>query len=252
MRRINFDNLRKCEPLFNIQKNKFDFDSGLIYGDCGEYYPMPITVRDLVLEGHYSKAIDENTPKKLSKFNYQSYIKGLEVGYSEPLPKDNAAVFELATKEVYLSYFPQDMVCETHQSNNFGVAVGRLYHAWVYIADNVEEFSKVWNAQKEMDKKANRTFAEYLTFEDKSGLIEKIKAADRSTPKNIYIILKALFDNGILVMNNNETIYEMFYAEFGYHKSYDSLKTGLNYYTFEKPDTKNEQKIINMYEHLTS
>lgn len=99
-----------------------------------------------------------------------------------------------------------------------------------------------------------KSFADYLTCDDKNKnkLIEKIRKADRNTPKSIYIILKALFDNGILTMNNKETIYKAYHAEFGYHKDYETLKRGLNYYDIDKSDTKNQQKIGNMYEHLTS
>lgn len=98
------------------------------------------------------------------------------------------------------------------------------------------------------------SFADYLTCEDKNKnkMIEKIRKADRNTPKSIYIILKALFDNGLLTMNNNETIYKVYHAEFGYHKSYETLKRGLNHYDIDKPDTENQQKIGNMYEYLTS
>jgi hypothetical protein len=120
----------------------------------------------------------------------------------------------------------------------------------------LQKFDEYNEQQKQIaieNKNVNEhVFSDYLTFKDKSGLIEKIRDADRTTPRNIYIILRALFDNGHLVMNDNETIYKAFYAEFGYHKSYDSLKRGLNYYTFEKTDTDNWQKIDNMYEHLTS
>jgi hypothetical protein len=246
MRRINFDNLRKCEPLFNIQKNKFDFDSGLIYGDCGEYYPMPISVRDLVLEGHYSKAIDENTPEKLSKFNYQSYIKGLEVGYSEPLPKGNAAVFELATKEVYLSYFPQFMVCDVSQSNDFGVAVGRLYHVWVYIADNVEEFTKLLNILIIDFENANRTFADCLTFDDKEKLLNKLHLLiDGKQGKRIAHVLMFLFENGIIdkkhiYSRGMEKLYNLMRQEFIFKTSDASINKFFTKYS--NFNTKNEKE----------
>lgn len=104
--------------------------------------------------------------------------------------------------------------------------------------------------ETEADNK--KSFADYLTCDDKDKMIEKIRKADRDTPKSIYIILKALFDNGLLTISNNETIYKAYHAEFGYHKDYETLKRGLNYYDIDKSDTKNQQKIGNMYEHLTS
>jgi len=120
------------------------------------------------------------------------------------------------------------------------------------IPDLEIQFKQKIDEYIEQQKKNEHVFSDYLTFKDKSGLIEKIRNADRSTPNNIYIILKALFDNGILVMSNNETIYKAFYDEFSYNLSYATLKRGLNNYTIEKPDTKNQQKINNMYEYLTS
>lgn len=97
-----------------------------------------------------------------------------------------------------------------------------------------------------------KSFADYLTCDDKDKMIKKIRNLDRSKPKNIYFILKALFDNGRLMISDKETIYKAYHAEFGYHKDYETLKRGLNYHDIDKSDKKNQQKIDNMYEHLTS
>lgn len=251
MRKINFDNLRKCEDLYNFQVNTFDFENGLFYGEDGVWYPMPITARDLIMQGHYSKPIDENTPKKLTKFNYQSYISGLEFGYYEQLPKSNEAIIELAATEVRLSYFEHSMICEPTHSRNYGEAVGRLYYAWIYIADNVDEFIKVWNIQKSIYEKANKSFVDYLTCENKNAMIEKISNLDRNTPKQIFIILKALLNNNILLISSNEQMYKLYYAQFGYIKNYDTLKRGLNQYDWNRVDKKYIQLVTNMEDYLT-
>ena len=112
---------------------------------------------------------------------------------------------------------------------------------------NIEKLNKMKHPESN-----DKTFSDYLIYEDKKTLIERIRETDRNTPKAIYIILRALFDNGLLMIINNETIFKAYFNEFGYHKSYDSLKTGLNYYDLKKPDKNNIQNISNMYDYLKS
>ncbi len=113
-------------------------------------------------------------------------------------------------------------------------------------------FTALGGMKKAMDDAEPETFANYLSFNNKKQLIDKIKKADRSTPKKIYIILKALFDNGILLLSDNETVYKAYYNEFSYQKSYETLKRGLNNYDFKKTDKINQQNISNMYDYLIS
>lgn len=117
------------------------------------------------------------------------------------------------------------------------------------LINTIEKIKAIVDQPKPENKKS---FADYLICDDKDKIIKKISKANRSTPQSIYFILKALFDNELLVITNNETIYKAYHAEFGYHKDYEALKGGLNYYEIDKPDTKNQQKIGNMYEYLTS
>lgn len=137
-----------------------------------------------------------------------------------------------------------------------GTAAGHWHELTDIYNDHKELFEKyeikaIDEAPEDNNKKS---FADYLTCDDKNKnkMIEKIRNADRSTPKKIYFILKALFDNGNLMISDNETIYKAYHAEFGYHKDYETLKRGLNYYDIDKSDTENQQKIGNMYEYLTS
>lgn len=117
------------------------------------------------------------------------------------------------------------------------------------LINTIEKIKAIVDQPKPENKKS---FADYLICDDKDKIIKKISKANRSTPQSIYFILKALFDNELLVITNNETIYKAYHAEFGYHKGYETLKRGLNHYDIDKPDTKNQQKIGNMYEYLTS
>lgn len=104
---------------------------------------------------------------------------------------------------------------------------------------------------KDENKNKIIPFSDYLISNNKEDIIKKIKSLDRSKPKAIYIVLKALFDNGNLIMSENEKVYYAYYNEFGYHKSYETLKRGLNNYDFQKIDKKNEQRISNMFDYLT-
>ena len=104
--------------------------------------------------------------------------------------------------------------------------------------------------QLKKGKKNEYSFSDYLSCENKEAVIEKIRALDHNTPKKIYIILKALFDHGSLLLSDNETIYKAYFEEFSYHLSYDTMKKGLNSYYLDKTDKTNSSKIENMINHL--
>lgn len=99
-----------------------------------------------------------------------------------------------------------------------------------------------------------RNFADYLHYDDKAKLIEKIRNSDRDKPRKIYIILKALFDNGILILTvkDKRGLYKAYFNEFSYPLGLDTLERGMNSYSLEKKDTTNAQIISNMYEYLIS
>jgi len=214
-----------------------------------------------------------NLPKYVSilnrttKYTFEGIPYGAKFSGSLLTKKEDGKRYNYLTKENTFSVSKNDdwvgtwsLMKEDHWEDCSYLEIHKKSREFVYNFDNYGFFDFARNTYKflidsvfiENKNVIEHVFSDYLTFKDKSGLIEKIRNADLSKPRYIYFILRALFDNGHLVMNDNETIYEMFYAEFGYHKSYDSLKRGLNNYTFEKPDTENQQKIDNMYEHLTS
>ncbi len=146
--------------------------------------------------------------------------------------------------------------------NNSTIVSEKVIKKMGNAAGHWHELTDIYNENKELfekyeikvidDAEPEKTFANYLTFNNKKQLIDKIRESDRSTPKKIYIILKALFDNGILLLSDNETVYTAYFNEFSYHKSYETLKRGLNNYDLKKPDKINQQNISNMYDYLIS
>jgi len=123
----------------------------------------------------------------------------------------------------------------------------------LFIQDQKNKESKIELPEKNKKNSEHeiKILTDYLNFKNKNVVIKKIKGLDRNKPKNIFIILKALYDGGLLLMNDNNTIYEAYYNEFGYHKDFETLKRGLNYYDFEKPAKNLVQKIENMTSFLT-
>ncbi len=229
MIRINFDSLRKCDDLYNYQSNVFEFENGIV-DEVGAFYPMPIKARDLIMQGHYSKPISEYKPDKLTKFNYQSYFEGVKAGYNELLPKDNAAVLEIAVTDIILKYTEVDRVCSNSNAYDFGVAVGRLYHAWVYIADNVDEFARAWNLQKKIYENLNKDFADYLTCNNKDAMIEKIAMLEDKSNKRIAHLIMWLTENDKINFNVRSILYDAIRKEFSIDIKNSGVDDFLNAY----------------------
>lgn len=237
MRRINFDSLRKCDDLYNYQSNVFEFENGIV-DEVGSFYPMPIKARDLIMQGHYSKPIDSNTPDKLTKFNYQSYFEGVKSGYNELLPKDNATILELAVTNITLKYTEVDRVCSNSNAYDFGVAVGRLYHAWIYIADNVDEFKKLWEVLLIDFENENKTFSDCLNVDDKVVLLKKLHVLiDGFKGKRIAHVLMVLIDRKKIDFRFQNKIYDLMRLEFTFKTSDESISKYLKY-DFAKKDEK--------------
>lgn len=230
MRKINFENLSKCDDLFYFQLNRFDFEQSLIWN--GTFYPMPKKARDLILPGH-------STFEKIKVFNYESYINGLKDGYSEMMPKDSNGVIERITiSECTLKYRESDKVCEPGMSYEFGVEVGMLYHAWIYIADNIDEFIKVWDVLRMEFENENKTFADRLNVEDKENYLLKLHSLiDGVKGKRIAHVLMYLFDNGIIDVIFRNKIYDLMRNEFTFKTSDESINKYLKYNN-EKKDEK--------------
>jgi hypothetical protein len=244
MKRINFDNLRKCEALYNIQENIFDFGNSFTFGEEEEFFPMPEKARDLVMVGHYSKPIDESTPEKL-KFNYHAYIAGLRVGYSEQLPKTNDAILDLAFMNISLKYTHVDKVCSNSECNTFGVAVGSVYKAWIYIADNIEEFCRLWEVSLIDFENDNKTFADLLNVDDKDMLLKKLHVLiDGFKGKRIAHVLMVLIDNRKIDFRFQNKVYELMRLEFTFETTDESINKYLKY-NFDKKDEKEYTLVEN-------
>lgn len=101
--------------------------------------------------------------------------------------------------------------------------------------------------------KTELQFIDYLIGDNRESIIEKINQTSRNTPMEIYIILKALLENGRLKMSTPADLYTAYYNQFSYHKSFETLIRGLDYHDISgTPNRKNNKKISNMYEYLIS
>jgi hypothetical protein len=114
-------------------------------------------------------------------------------------------------------------------------------NTYLFLVDSV--FIK----NQQTDKK---TFSDYLNSKNKDAVIAKIQALDRDKPKNIFIILQALLNGEVLLMSDNNTIYEAYYNQFGYHEEFTSFTRALNYYDWNNVDRKLLEKIEIMTNHL--
>lgn len=194
--------------------------------------------------------------------------------------KESAINFVLANlNEAISTKCGNNIDFENLSDNNFNfnyteipgeISIKKKYSNIKYQPADFEQFKKIWlfrlieeikevrntictilQKPQQLNIISDKTFAKYLNIENKESLIEKIRLLDRSTPKKIFIILKALFDNGVLLSSDNNTIYEAYYNEFGYTKSFDTLTRGLNYYDFYHTNKKLIQSIENMQNNLS-
>lgn len=140
MEKIDFDSLRKCEDLYNFQVNRYDFDNGIIYANDStrRWYPMPISGREMIADVSHPD-------RPIKKFDYSEYVHGLndvyngmKVGYNEPLTD----ILNIAISFYYSpGYVSHNGLSGSTDSYEYGCKVGRLYHAWMYIANNIEKFT---------------------------------------------------------------------------------------------------------------
>lgn len=194
--------------------------------------------------------------------------------------KESAINFVLANlNEAISTKCGNNIDFENLSDNNFNfnyteipgeISIKKKYSNIKYQPADFEQFKKIWlfrlieeikevrntictilQKPQQLNIISDKTFAKYLNIENKESLIEKIRLLDRSTPKKIFIILKALFDNGVLLSSDNNTIYEAYYNEFGYSKSFDTFTRSLNYYDFNHVDKKLIQSIENMQNNLS-
>lgn len=213
------------------------------YPDLIDFETELLTVDEKLIKDKI-KNINSICDKMRKDYDFVMQNRKIEKFYPIGSKKENLASTTHATVYGLAPTYNRDDAKKLHFDDN------DLINTIEKIKTIIKKINVADNEAPEADN--IKSFADYLTYDDKNKLIEKIREADRNTPKSIYFILKALFDNGHLTINNNETIYKAYHAEFGYHRDYETLKRGLNYYDIDKPDTKNQQKIGNMYEYLTS
>lgn len=212
----------------------------------------------------FKKQIEKQYSEQLAelKLCLKQFVEAFEAG-AEITPTGHPITERINSLKAEIAEIEQEGINENYWVDiDEKVKEGDTYFLYKHrlkINDIQELNEDLKRAEKELEKKEltneNRNiipFSKLLKSNNNDAIIEKIKQLDRKTPKDIYIILKALFDNGILLMNNNETVFRAFFHEFGYHKSYDTLKRGLNTYDFRKQDKKNQQSISNMLDYLTS
>ena len=120
---------------------------------------------------------------------------------------------------------------------------GSQFHLTRFSELAEELYQKIIDTPAKEQQEKEYNFADYLICENKENVIKKIRELDRSTPKKIYFILRALKNNRLLVWSDNETIYKAYYNEFSYHKSFDTLKRGLNNYEWKRVDSINENNF---------
>jgi hypothetical protein len=199
----------------------------------------------------YNRWKFDNSDEVLVDGKLINYIEKQQVkfGTYEPTPKkiigsDLKDGFELTEK-----MFVEKMI---QKLSNYSKA-DYPDDTWQMRVDLFLEYLK--NKEKSFEPKSESekvfVFTDYLKSNDNNAIIEKIKGLPRSKPKDIFIILKSLIDNGYLLFSKNEDMFNAYYNEFGYHKAYDSLKKALNFYEWDRVDKKHLQKIENMQDYLS-
>lgn len=217
----------------------------------------------LTLLEEMEKSFKSSLPALTEEYNKLVSINArFKKQFIESVEKLIAKILEIDAKRFFYEYFEAINFLETRlelENKQIASFFKTLEKRIKHISDN----SKL-NIKQQFDNSALnnsqphtiniisvKTFATYLNTEHKETLIEKIRQLDRSTPKKIFIILKALLDNGILLSSDNNTIFEAYHNEFGYSKSFETLTRGLNYYDFNRVDKKLIHSIENMQNNLT-
>ena len=170
MKQINLNAIKSVsEKLFYFQLNNFDIQHGVIFNK--EWYPMPISGREMIAE----PVVSPDRPIK--QFDYSGYTKGVKDGYNRPITSPLDVVLDFYSYAIIPAYFVSDGVCEYRQAENYGFEVGRLFNAWEMISYEPEKYGKEFNKMIDDYNNQFNTFADLLNVpdEDKQALIDKIK-----------------------------------------------------------------------------
>ena len=150
----------------------------------------------------------------------------------------------LERKELYEFYV--GAAAEVHELEETIELINEFRDLLLLAIPNLENEFKLKLQDLKKNKSDTKTFADYITSKNKDDIIEKIRNSDRNKPVEIFIILKALIDGGVLLFSNNETMYKAYYNQFGYHKEFDTLKRGLNSHNWVSVESKYIEKIEKM------
>ncbi len=257
--------IKKIEE--NTDTISLTFKSRDIRNDSVNYEVYSTIVRSIrVLE---SESVEFSIPILIK--NIQNDVAPEEWDDLFALKKYNEVLFELQNRYDSEKSSHDNEVDKLQQkyfmekANNTSSVIGMLKKIIVFktdfrrlllevIPDLEIQFKQKFDAeqQKQIEncKTDKKTFADYLSAKDKDAVIVKILALDRKTPSSIFIILKALFDGGTLLMSDNNAIYEAYYNQFGYRKDFETLKRSLSGKEWIHVDKKFLQKIENMKHHL--
>lgn len=175
----------------------------------------------------------------------RSYIPIFDQCFEGKIYEDKHVGFETSDGDLYSPEIKlHEFISKVYVLRSGYFLHGSQFHL-IRFSEMAEELYQSISDTSEInkEKKKEYSFSDYLSCENKEAIIEKIRALDRSKPKKIYLILKALKNNRLLLWSDNETIYKAYYNEFDYHKGYDTMKRGLNNYEWKRVDGINENKF---------
>lgn len=248
MKQLNFTRLTKCPELYNIQENLFNFRHGRI--DEGIFYPMPEPERERIRNG------------EIKGFPYKPYYEGLKEGWNEPIPKESEKVLDLSFNYEPLQYFVSDKVDKSVRSEwafDFGFSIGRLYHAWFCICENIDEYIKAWEIEKGNFESKNKTFADCLKCGNNDLLIKNLaELINGQKGKRIAHVIMVLDMNKMLTYDTRKSLYIKMKEQFTFETEDESINKFLRLYDRandkacrkQEPidDFLKEQRLIDMVE----
>ncbi|NCB69046.1 MAG: hypothetical protein EOM47_09400 [Bacteroidia bacterium] len=143
MKKIDYFTFIQCETLANLDK-EFRFTDGIKINS--EFYPMPKFGKDKILQ-----LAPHETDRPIKQFDFNSYAKGFDVGYSRPLILTNEKHLLNAAKCDLPTYFVSDGIAEKQQCYDFGFSVGKCYQSWEYICDNINEYKTLMDINRKFN-----------------------------------------------------------------------------------------------------
>lgn len=235
MKQLEFTRLTECPDLYNFQENRFNFRNGLIYE--GIFYPMPEPERDRII-----------IKDEIKGFPYKPYIEGLKEGWNEPIPKGREKVLGLSLDYEPLRYFEIDKSVRSEWAFDFGFSIGRLYHAWFCICENIDDYIKTWDIEKNKYESNNKTFADKLECDNRDSLIKILtELINGQQGKRIAYVIMVLDINKWIAFDDRKSLYSLMRNQFTFMTSDQSINKYLNKYDTCKDQSYENQKPIENY-----